>query len=66
MGALTAFDWAKLASGSLIADIGGGLGHVSIEIARAHPELHIVVEDRPQNTEFAKQVLLLRFLMNDF
>lgn len=55
----TAFDWPKLAKGSIVVDVGGGLGHVSIEIARAFPNLHIVLEDRSQNTDFARKVRLL-------
>lgn len=42
--------------GGLVVDVGGGLGHVALEIAKAYPKLHIVIEDRPLVIAQAKPV----------
>ena len=52
---VSAFDWGSLPKGSLIVDVGAGKGHVSLEIARAFPDLRIVVEDRAAIIEEAKE-----------
>ena len=58
---MTVFDWASLKPGSLVVDIGGGLGHVSMDIARACPALQVVVFDTPGTTKDAIQVGFLSF-----
>ncbi|KAI5116033.1 hypothetical protein M0805_002088 [Coniferiporia weirii] len=52
---LSSYDWASVPKGGLIVDVGGGLGHVSLEVAKAHPDLQVVVEDRSLVLEQAKQ-----------
>ncbi|EJD00229.1 S-adenosyl-L-methionine-dependent methyltransferase [Fomitiporia mediterranea MF3/22] len=52
---LAGFDWATLPEDGIVVDVGGGLGHVSLEIAKAHPRLRIVLEDRPLVVEEAKR-----------
>ncbi|KAI5119658.1 hypothetical protein M0805_007749 [Coniferiporia weirii] len=44
---LSGFDWSTVPKGGLVVDVGGSTGHVSLEIAKAFPELNIVVEDAP-------------------
>ncbi|KAI1845066.1 hypothetical protein JX266_008859 [Neoarthrinium moseri] len=39
------FDWASLPEGSMVADIGGGGGHVSVALAKAHTKLNFIVQD---------------------
>ncbi|KAF8954812.1 O-methyltransferase [Flammula alnicola] len=41
-----AFDWASIPHEGFIVDVGGGLGAPSMILARAHPELQIVIQDR--------------------
>lgn len=41
-----AFPWDKLAPGSLLVDVGGGIGSASMLVAKAHPHIRIIVEDR--------------------
>ncbi|KAJ3513294.1 hypothetical protein NLJ89_g3022 [Agrocybe chaxingu] len=53
---LDAFDWNNLAPGSVIVDVGGGVGAASLPIARKYPELHIVLQDLPPVIEDAKKV----------
>lgn len=40
-----AYPWDSLPSGSLVVDIGGGIGHISAAIAKAHPHLRVQVQD---------------------
>jgi hypothetical protein len=41
------FDWASLSPGSVVVDVGGSQGHVSIHLARKYPHLKFVVQDMP-------------------
>lgn len=50
------FDWSSVPQGGLVVDVGCGLGHVSLEIAKVRPDLHIVLEDRPEVIQEAKDV----------
>ncbi|KAI0356400.1 S-adenosyl-L-methionine-dependent methyltransferase [Trametes cingulata] len=50
---LQGFPWADLAPGSVLVDVGGGIGSTSMTVAQAYPHIHVVVEDRPQVVEFA-------------
>ncbi|RPD57857.1 S-adenosyl-L-methionine-dependent methyltransferase [Lentinus tigrinus ALCF2SS1-7] len=43
---LQGFDWENLPEGSVLIDVGGGIGGTSIIVAEAHPHLRVVVEDR--------------------
>lgn len=55
----TGFDWASVPKNGLVVDVGGSIGHVSLEIAKAFPELNFVVEDRSVVIEGAKKVRTL-------
>ncbi|EJC99763.1 O-methyltransferase [Fomitiporia mediterranea MF3/22] len=52
---LAAFDWATLPDEGIVVDVGGGLGHVALEIAKVYPRLRMVIEDRPLTIEEAKR-----------
>ncbi|TFY59550.1 hypothetical protein EVG20_g7747 [Dentipellis fragilis] len=43
---LHAFDWKCLKPGSVVVDVGGGVGTSAFPIARAFPDLKVVVQDR--------------------
>ncbi|KAM5545248.1 hypothetical protein V8D89_001359 [Ganoderma adspersum] len=45
---LQGFSWEALPQGSVLVDVGGGIGSQSILVAEAHPHIHVVVEDREQ------------------
>ena len=49
-------DWDSVPNGGLVVDVGAGVGNVALQIARARPDLHIVIEDRPPVIEQAKKV----------
>ncbi|EKM56162.1 uncharacterized protein PHACADRAFT_94727 [Phanerochaete carnosa HHB-10118-sp] len=40
------FEWASLPSGSLVIDVGGGVGSLTMSLAKAHKHLRYVVQDR--------------------
>ncbi|KAF9264596.1 S-adenosyl-L-methionine-dependent methyltransferase [Marasmius fiardii PR-910] len=44
---LKAYDWKKLPSGSLVVDVGGGIGSVTHNILKSFPDLRFVVQDLP-------------------
>lgn len=39
------FDWPSVPHEGLVVDVGCGLGHVSLEIAKFRPDIRIVLED---------------------
>ncbi|KAM5545245.1 hypothetical protein V8D89_001356 [Ganoderma adspersum] len=45
---LQGFSWEHLPEGSVLVDVGGGVGAQSTIVAQAHPHVHVVVEDREQ------------------
>ena len=54
----TAFDWASLSEGSVVVDVGGGIGTASIPLARDFPHLNVVIQDLPSVIEDAKKVIV--------
>lgn len=54
-----AFDWNTIPDGHLLVDVGGGLGHVSLEVAKVHPNVHVVIEDREAVLKKAKPVSII-------
>ncbi|KAJ6474192.1 O-methyltransferase [Mycena sanguinolenta] len=48
------FKWQDVAPGSIIVDVGGGLGASSLLIAKTYPTLKVVNEDRPNVIEQSK------------
>jgi hypothetical protein len=54
-----AYPWKNLAPGSLVVDVGGGVGSVTLVLAKAFPELKFVVQDTPQTIKDGHVVRLL-------
>ncbi|KAH7926922.1 S-adenosyl-L-methionine-dependent methyltransferase [Leucogyrophana mollusca] len=48
---LKGFDWGSLLPGSVVVDVGGGIGVSCLALAKAHPHLRYVVQDRPPVVE---------------
>ncbi len=40
-----AYPWESLPKGSLVVDVGGGVGHIAAAIAQAHPQLRFQIQD---------------------
>ena len=53
---LQGFDWAGLEEGSLVVDVGGGIGSTSMTLAKAFPHLRFCIQDRPRTVELGKAV----------
>ncbi|KAG5338262.1 hypothetical protein C0989_007825 [Termitomyces sp. Mn162] len=52
---LKAYEWNKLPAGSVIVDVGGGVGSASFQLAREFPDLNVVLQDRSSVIEDAKE-----------
>ncbi|KAF8182513.1 O-methyltransferase [Mycena galopus ATCC 62051] len=50
----TGFDWSALPPGSILVDVGGGLGHTSMTIAQRNPALRIINQDLEHQVDGAK------------
>ncbi|KAJ6580434.1 O-methyltransferase [Mycena vulgaris] len=48
------FDWSLLPPKSVIVDVGGGIGHVSLTIAKKYPQLRVVNQDLGSPIEISK------------
>ncbi|KAJ7149189.1 O-methyltransferase [Mycena crocata] len=48
------FDWSLLPSNDLIVDVGGGIGHSSLTIAKRYPHLRIINQDLGPTLEVSK------------
>lgn len=44
---LLGFDWNALPEGSIVVDVGGGIGSVTMALSQKYKHLKYVVEDRP-------------------
>ena len=53
---LSGYTWDELPKGSLVVDVGGGVGNVTKVIAKAFPDLKYVVQDRAATIEEAVKV----------
>lgn len=53
-----AFDWQALPQDAVVVDVGGGVGFVSMALAKTHSHLKIVIQDRPPVVEEGKKVSL--------
>ncbi|KAF7343087.1 hypothetical protein MVEN_01739100 [Mycena venus] len=49
------FDWSLLSSNGTIVDVGGGIGHLSLTIAKRYPHLRVVNQDLAGPIELSKQ-----------
>lgn len=52
----TGFEWASLPEGSIVVDVAGGIGNLTMALAGVHKHLRYVVQDRPAVIEAAQQV----------
>ncbi|PIL29530.1 hypothetical protein GSI_08338 [Ganoderma sinense ZZ0214-1] len=52
---LRGFSWEDLPRGSVLVDVGGGIGAQAVVVANAHPHIRVVVEDRAQVVAGARE-----------
>ena len=53
-GILLDYPWSEFPDGTVCVDLGGGIGHVTEALLKRYPNLHGVVQDRPEVVEQAK------------
>jgi len=44
---VTAYPWSGLGPGATVCDLGGGVGAMAIQLARAHPRIQLKLQDLP-------------------
>ena len=54
------FDWESLPVGSLVVDVGGGIGTQMVVLGRRFGELNLVVQDRDAVCVDAEKVVTIR------
>lgn len=52
----TGFDWAALPKGSIVVDVGGGVGNLTMALAKVHKHLRFIVQDRPATVKEGEMV----------
>lgn len=50
------FDWAALPEGSIVVDVAGGVGNVTMALAERHKHLRYIIQDRPPVVKAADDV----------
>lgn len=48
------FPWAELGPGATVCDVGGGIGAITMQLARAHPTLQLKLQDLPDRIQQAE------------
>ncbi|KAH8828189.1 S-adenosyl-L-methionine-dependent methyltransferase [Flagelloscypha sp. PMI_526] len=51
---LHALEWESLPKGSVVVDVGSGIGGMSLPLATAHPHLKVILQDRAPTLEEGK------------
>ncbi|RDB19776.1 3-O-methyltransferase 2 [Hypsizygus marmoreus] len=46
-GVVTAFPWRDLPPGSTVCDVGGGIGNITMQLAKMYPHLKLKLQDTP-------------------
>lgn len=48
------FPWGSLGDGTTVCDVGGGIGTITMQLAKAHPNLRLKLQDMPERIEQAQ------------
>jgi len=51
---ISEFPWKDLGDGATVCDVAGGVGNISLQLAKAHPNLRLILQDLPERIEQAK------------
>ncbi|KAJ7512101.1 S-adenosyl-L-methionine-dependent methyltransferase [Mycena galericulata] len=54
---VTAYPWQDLSKGASVCDLGGGVGTMTIQLAKAHPHLQLKLQDMPDRMVQAKEII---------
>ncbi len=52
------YDWSSLPPGSVVVDVGGGIGVSSLQLAKSFPDMKLVVQDRAAVVKEALEVII--------
>lgn len=50
----TEFPWKELGDGASVCDVGGGIGNITLQLAKAYPTLNLKLQDLPERILQAK------------
>lgn len=50
------FDWTTLRAGDIVVDVGSGVGATSLVLAKAHPQINIILQDEQPILDEAMRV----------
>jgi hypothetical protein len=54
---IAGYDWTTFKEGDKIVDVGGGIGHVGVEVAKkVKPGVEVIVQDRPSVVEQGREI----------
>ena len=48
------FPWKELGEGATVCDVAGGIGNISLQLAKAYPNLRLILQDLPERIQQAK------------
>src|SRR6266446_6344938 len=48
------YPWKELYNGATVCDVGGGVGNIPLQLAKAHPKLQLILQDLPERIKQAK------------
>ena len=48
------FPWKDLGKGTTVCDVGGGIGSITLQLAKARPNLQLILQDLPERIQQAK------------
>ncbi|TFK38230.1 S-adenosyl-L-methionine-dependent methyltransferase [Crucibulum laeve] len=51
---ITEFPWAELGKGATVCDVGGGIGNITMQLAKKYPTLKLILQDLPERIQQAK------------
>jgi hypothetical protein len=49
------FPWENLPKGTTVCDVGGGVGNISIQLAKSYPAINLILQDLPQQLQVAEE-----------
>jgi len=48
------YPWRELGNGATVCDVGGGIGNILLQLAKAQPNLQLILQDSPERIKQAK------------
>jgi hypothetical protein len=49
------FPWNQLPAGTVVCDVGGGVGDISVQLAKCYPKLRLILHDLPKQVDDAEK-----------